>query len=57
MTLLANILQGDRTDLDLIQLVLETLSNVITHDATNDEGRNLADLSNEGRFAYIRCSL
>jgi hypothetical protein len=38
MTLLAAILQGDRTDLDLIQLALETLANVITYDTSNEEG-------------------
>ncbi len=39
MTLLANILQGDRTDLDLIQLVLETLANIMTYEPDNDEGK------------------
>lgn len=38
MTLLASILQGDRTDLDLIQLTLETLANVMTYEVGNDEG-------------------
>jgi hypothetical protein len=38
MTLLAHILQGDRTDLDLIQLTLETLANVVTYEVGNDEG-------------------
>ena len=38
MTLLANILQGDRADLDLIQLSLETLANVVTYEVGNDEG-------------------
>jgi hypothetical protein len=38
MNLLANVLQGDRTDLDLIQLVLETLANVMTFEADNIEG-------------------
>jgi hypothetical protein len=38
MTLLANILQGDRTDLDLIQLALETLANIVTYEIGNDEG-------------------
>ncbi|CAF4328851.1 unnamed protein product, partial [Rotaria sp. Silwood2] len=37
ITLLANILQGDRTDFDLIQLVLETLTNLITYDVGSDE--------------------
>ncbi|CAF0849926.1 unnamed protein product [Rotaria sordida] len=37
MTLLANILRGDRTDLDLIQLVLEALSNIVTYEAGNDD--------------------
>ncbi|CAF1398635.1 unnamed protein product [Adineta steineri] len=37
MTLLANILQGDRTDLDLIQLALETLANVVTYEVGNEE--------------------
>ena len=39
MTLLANILQGDRSDLDLIQLSLETLANVVTYEVANEEGR------------------
>jgi hypothetical protein len=39
MTLLANILQGDRTDLDLIQLALETLANVMTYEPDNNEGK------------------
>ncbi|CAF1054536.1 unnamed protein product [Rotaria sp. Silwood1] len=37
MMLLANILQGDRTDLDLLQLALETLANVVTYEAGNDD--------------------
>ncbi|CAF2753566.1 unnamed protein product [Rotaria sp. Silwood2] len=37
MTLLANILQGDRTDLDLIQLALETLANIVTYETGNDD--------------------
>ena len=44
MLLLANILQGDRTDLELIQLALETLSNVMTYEADNDEGRRRISL-------------
>jgi hypothetical protein len=39
MTLLATILQGDRTDPELIQLALETLSNVMTYEAENTEGK------------------
>lgn len=39
MTLLANVLQGDRVDLDLIQLALETLSNIMTYEAENTEGK------------------
>jgi len=39
MTLLANVLQGDRTDLDLIQLALETLANIMTYEADNTEGK------------------
>ena len=39
MTLLANVLQGDRTDLDLIQLALETLANLITCEPGNEEGK------------------
>ncbi|CAF2375711.1 unnamed protein product [Rotaria sp. Silwood2] len=35
--LLANILQGDRTDLDSIQLVLEALTNLIAYDVGSDE--------------------
>lgn len=38
MTLLANVLQGDRADLDVIQLALETLANVMTFEADNIEG-------------------
>lgn len=38
MSLLANILQGDRSDLDLIHLALETLTKTITYDAVNDVG-------------------
>ncbi|CAF2519309.1 unnamed protein product [Rotaria sp. Silwood2] len=42
MILLANILQGDRTDLDLIQLSLETLSNIMSYEVNNtDEQPNL----------------
>ncbi|CAM4770282.1 unnamed protein product [Rotaria magnacalcarata] len=37
MNLLANTLQGDRTDLDLIQLALETLANVVTYETGNDD--------------------
>ncbi|CAF1143634.1 unnamed protein product [Adineta ricciae] len=37
MTLLANILQGDRSDLDLIQLSLETLANIVTYEVANEE--------------------
>jgi hypothetical protein len=39
MAQLANILQGDRTDFELIQLALETLANIMTFEATNDEGK------------------
>jgi hypothetical protein len=39
MTLLANVLQGDKADLDLIQLALETLANVMTYQADNIEGK------------------
>ncbi len=39
MTLLANVLQGDRTDPDLIQLALETLANIMTYEAENTEGK------------------
>jgi hypothetical protein len=39
MTLLANVLQGDRVDLDLIQLALETLANIMTYQADNIEGK------------------
>lgn len=35
---LTHILQGDRADLELIQLALETLSNVMTYEVDNDEG-------------------
>jgi hypothetical protein len=44
MVLLANVLQGDRTDLDLIQLALETLANVMTYESGNDEGKNHKNL-------------
>jgi hypothetical protein len=49
MPLLANILQGDRTDLDLIQLALETLANVVTYETGSDEG--IVSLCN-GYFFY-----
>ncbi|UJR15619.1 hypothetical protein I4U23_002555 [Adineta vaga] len=39
MTLLANVLQSDRTELDLIQLALETLANIMTYEADNNEGK------------------
>ena len=39
MTLLASILRGDRTDLDLIQLTIDTLANVVTYDPSNEEGK------------------
>lgn len=39
MTLLANVLQGDRTDPELIQIALETLANVMTFEAENQEGK------------------
>ena len=45
MTLLANVLQGDRTDLDLIQLALETLANVMAYEAENNEGKIYINLS------------
>lgn len=38
MTLLTNVLQGDRSDLELIQLVLETLANIMTYEVGNTEG-------------------
>jgi hypothetical protein len=38
MTLLVEILQGDRKHLDLIQLTLETLVNMMTYNPINDEG-------------------
>ncbi|CAF3080368.1 unnamed protein product, partial [Rotaria sp. Silwood2] len=38
MTLLANILQDDQIDLQLSQLILETLLNIITYDADSDKG-------------------
>jgi len=38
MTHLANILQGDRTDLELIQIALETLANIMSYEADNLEG-------------------
>lgn len=41
MPLLANILQGDRTDLELTQMALETLANVVTYDASNDDGKSI----------------
>ena len=39
MTQLAAILQGDRTDFELIQLALETLANIMTFEANNDQGK------------------
>jgi hypothetical protein len=39
MTLLATVLQGDRVDLELIQLALETLANIMTYEAENNEGK------------------
>ena len=39
MAQLATILQGDRTDFELIQLALETLANIMTFEPTNDEGK------------------
>ena len=39
MTLLASVLQGDRTDPELIQIALETLANVMTFEAENQEGK------------------
>ena len=45
MTLLANVLQGDRTDLDLIQIALDTLANVMTYQADNVEGKFKINLS------------
>jgi hypothetical protein len=45
MILLSNVLQGDRTDLDLIQLALETLANVMTYEAENNEGKINISLS------------
>ncbi|CAF3106251.1 unnamed protein product [Rotaria sp. Silwood2] len=36
-TLIANILQGDITDLQLVQLALETLTNIMTYDVDSDE--------------------
>lgn len=44
MTILAKILQGDRVDLELIQLTLETLTNVMTFDENNEEGRTNFEL-------------
>lgn len=41
MTLLPSILQGDRTDLELIQIALETLANVMSYEADNLEGKVL----------------
>ena len=37
--LLAGILRGDRTDLDLIHLTIDTLANLVTYDPSNDEGK------------------
>lgn len=42
MTLLANVLQGDRTDPELIQIALEALANVMTFEAENQEGKTFA---------------
>ncbi|CAF3711010.1 unnamed protein product [Adineta steineri] len=56
MNLLANVLQGDRIDLDLIQLALETLANVMTFEADNDEEqRNLPqDITIQFTELYIK---
>lgn len=40
MTILAGILQGDRADLELIQLALETLSNIMTFEENNPDGNS-----------------
>jgi hypothetical protein len=45
MTIMANILQGDRTDTDLIQFSLEILTNLMTYDKDNDQGRKRARVS------------
>ncbi|CAF0760234.1 unnamed protein product [Didymodactylos carnosus] len=37
MHLLAQVLQGDRTDLDIIQLALDALANVMTYEPGNEE--------------------
>ena len=42
MAQLAAILQGDRTDFELIQLALETLANIMTFEANNDQGKRRA---------------
>ena len=52
MTLLANVLQGDRTDLDLIQLALETLANLITCEPGNDEGNRVVDVSHPMMLSF-----
>jgi len=63
MPLLATVLQGDRTDPDLIQLALETLANVMTYEAENTEGktylrhfslRNLSSRTTESTSGYHR---
>jgi hypothetical protein len=41
MTFLATVLQGDRTDPELIQLALEALANVMTYEADNTEGTDI----------------
>jgi hypothetical protein len=51
MPLLANILQGDRTYLDLIQLALETLANVVTYETGSDEG--IVSLCNGYSFMHL----
>ena len=39
MILLASVLQGERTDPELIQIALDTLANVMTYESENPEGR------------------
>jgi hypothetical protein len=55
MTLLASVLQGDRTDLDLIQLALDTLANVITYDTGNDEGKYIYIFTLQLTFDGLPC--
>lgn len=44
MILLASVLQGERTDPELLQIALDTLANVMTYESENPEGNRLFHL-------------